>query len=85
MNQWDAYEAQHLGPLAQFDVALMDKYSYLITQCQEVAETIGELEKGKKHAEEVLKKYKFRIKHVVDPPIQVVACIIDNYRSFIKK
>lgn len=85
LNQWDAYEAQHLGPSAQFDVALMGRYTYLITQCQQVVKTVGELEKGKKHAKEVLRKYKFRIKHLADPPIQEVTCNMDNYRAFIKK
>lgn len=85
LNQWDSYEVRHLGPPAQFYVTLMDRYTYLITQCQEVAETIGELEKGKKHADEVSRKYKFRIKHVVDPPVQVVSCIINNYKSYKKK
>lgn len=85
LDQWDAYEAQHLGPTAQFDVTLMDRYTYLITQCQEVAGMVKELEEGRMHVDEVLKKYKFRVKHVVDPPIQVVACIVDNYRAFTKK
>lgn len=68
-----------MGPPTQFTVTLMDKYTYLITQCQQVVETIGELEKERENAKEVLKKYKFRIKHVVDPPTEVVSCIINNY------
>lgn len=44
-----------------------------------------ELEEGRTHVDEVLKKYKFRVKHVADPLVQAVACIIDNYRAFIKK
>lgn len=37
LSQWDVYDAQHLGPLAQFTITLMDIYTYLITQCQEAA------------------------------------------------
>lgn len=85
LNQWDAYEAQHLGLVAQFDVTLMDIYTYPIIQCQKVAETIGELEKGKKHVDGVSRKYKFKIKDVVDPPIHAVACIINNYKYYKKK
>lgn len=71
--------------MAHLDVTLMDKYTYLITQCQEVAHTVKELEEGATHVDEVLKKYKFRVRHVEDPLVQEVACIIDNYRAFIKK
>lgn len=77
--------AQHLGSPTQFDVTLMDRYTYFITQCQDAAETIGELEKKREKAKEILKKYKFRIKHVVDPPTEEVACIINNYKSYKKK
>lgn len=56
LSQWDAYDTQHLGPPTQFDVTMMDRYTYLITQCQEAAKTIGELEKKRENAKEILKK-----------------------------
>lgn len=80
LHQWDAYATQYLTDPVEFNIELMDKYTYLITQCQQASEIIGKLEDRSKNAEEIL-KYKFRIKKVADPPTEVVACVISNYKS----
>lgn len=61
LHQWDAYEAHYFVAHDQFNVVLMDRYTYLITQCQQVVGIIEKLEGRRKNVGEILKKYKFRI------------------------
>lgn len=85
LHQWDSYVARYFTIYVEFSVELMDRYTCFVTQYQQTARIIEKLEDKSKDAEEILKKFKFRIKYVADPPTKVVACFISNYKSYKKK
>lgn len=34
LNQWDSYAVHHFAPTVEFSEELMDRYTYLVSQCQ---------------------------------------------------
>lgn len=85
LKKWDSYVVDHFVETTEVTMDTMNRYMYVIFQCQEVETIMDQMVNKVESIKEILGVSKFRISYIVDPPTASLDCFINNYQNYKKK
>lgn len=84
LSRWDSYTSEHFAATTEFTVETMNRYMYLIFQCQGAEVIMDDMVSRLENVKEILRVSKFRIQYIADLPAASMDCFIINYQNYKK-